>query len=331
MKAVKVTTPGPVDVLQVVDDFPVPQPREHDVVVDVKAIGVNPIDYKARDGEYGPKEIVGYDVAGIVSAVGSAVTRFKVGDEVYAAGDINRPGSYAEKTALDERVVALKPKRLSFAEAAALPLTALTAFEAYEEQFHLQDAKAPATLLVFAGAGGVGSIAIQLAKVFFPAVTVVATASRPETVEFARKQGADHVISHRGSIKEQSAAVGIAGYDYILATVGIDDQAHFDSLVDVLNPFGHISSILPPGTPLQLGALFIKRASLHFELMFSRSWTGIGIERQGDILTRIAEKVDQGLIHSTLTSTLNLWKDHKEAQEQQASGTVIGKIVLLNE
>jgi NADPH:quinone reductase len=141
MKAVHVTKPGNVDVQVVVDDFPLPELRARDVLVDVKSVGVNPIDYKARDGMFGPKQVVGYDFAGVVSAVGPEVSLFKVGDEVWGAGDITRLGSYAEKLAIDERIISLKPRSLSFVEASVLPLAALTAFEIFEEQFHLQDVK----------------------------------------------------------------------------------------------------------------------------------------------------------------------------------------------
>ena len=217
---------------------PKPEPDHRDLLVRVHAVSINPVDAKMRAGGQSSSpvpdapRIVGWDAAGVVEVVRADVSVFEVGDEVYFAGDVTRPGSYAEYVAVDERIVGRKPESLNFEEAAAIPLTALTAWEGIIETMSAQDG----VILIVGGAGGVGSIPTQIAKQVC-GLRVVATASRPETEAFCRQMGADAVINHHEDMAPQLKALELSGADYIFSTA---DLANFPQLVACLNPLGNL-------------------------------------------------------------------------------------------
>jgi len=305
---------------------PVPLPR--DLLVKVRAIGVNPVDVAERKMNLflppSDNRIVGWDASGVVEAVGNEVKHFKVGDEVYFAGSVLRNGSYAEYVVVDERITALKPKNLSHQQAAALPLCTITAWELFEEHFHLDPKQHNKSILIIGGAGGVGSIAIQIAKKAYN-LKVIATASRPETIEFCKKLGADFVINHSKDLHTELKSVGFEGVDYIFCTA--PPNATINQWASILNPLGHAGVILTPSQPIDLSAWFRKRLSLSFEMMFTRPINNLEPEKQGHILARLSALVEKGEIQTTLTETLD-WKDAEKAHASIESGKTIGKIVL---
>lgn len=333
MKAVALTRYLPIDdpdsFLDV--DLPKPSPAGRDILVEVKAIAVNPVDTKVRSPkdkvEPAPR-VLGYDAAGIVAEVGPDVTLFEVGDEVYYAGDITRPGTNQQFHLVDERIVGLKPKTLSFAEAAALPLTTITAYEAMFDRLGIDrdGADAGETILMIGGAGGVGSIAIQLAK--RAGLTVIATASRPETIAWVKELGADHSINHREDMALQTRALGFQHVDHIAI---FNDMRHWAAAVDLIRPEGGIVSIDDTDLPMPMGGMKTKAASLHWEFMFARAMhqTPDMIE-QHNLLNHVAEQIDAGHIRTTLSEVLspinaaNLRKAHKMIE----AGTAKGKIVV---
>jgi zinc-binding alcohol dehydrogenase family protein len=308
-------------------ELPEPELREHDVLVEVRAAGTNPVDYKVGLSRTatGAPVVVGWDFAGIVRKLGSRASGFAMGDEVWGAGDITRTGAYAERLAVDSRIIAKKPRSLSFAEAAALPLTSLTAWEALIARPEL-GLDQPSHVLVIGGAGGVGSIAIQLLKALTKS-TVVATASRPETSEWCRGLGADHVVDHHRDLAAQVAELGIAHVDAVLGTSGTDRQ--LPAIASLLRPFGHLTLIDDPAV-LDIVSLKRKSISVHWELMFTKSLFGYELESQGDILREVAGLVDAGKIRSTLKTRLTgLDAGHVDEAHRilrEASG--IGKTVI---
>lgn len=333
MQAIIQRTYGGPDVLEFAD-VPTPTPGPRDLLVRVIAVSINPVDAKHRHrggaaGDPVPDgiQILGWDAAGIVTAIGPDVVNFNLGDEVYFAGDITRPGSYAQFVAVDERIVGHKPRTLSFEEAAAIPLTALTAWEAMIENMDAQRGSGPTprTILIVGGAGGVGSIAIQIARQVC-GLRVIATASRPETEAFCRKLGAHDVINHRHDFAPQLAALGLPGVDYIFSTAPLDN---FPQLVASLNPLGRIGVILggPPATALDVSGLFPIRGSLSFELMFVRPREGAEPERQGQILNRVADLLDRSVLVTTMTE-VRPWTEVKAAHRAIESGATIGKMVM---
>ncbi|MFB8243420.1 zinc-binding alcohol dehydrogenase family protein, partial [Kitasatospora purpeofusca] len=252
-------------------ELPVPQPGPRDLLVRVEAVALNPVDHKVRQNvdPQGDWKVLGWDAAGTVVAVGSAVELFEVGDEVYYAGAIDRPGANAEYHAVDERIVGRKPASLSFAAAAALPLTALTAWEGLFERLG-QAAVAPdrsGALLVTAAAGGVGAMVSQLARAL-TGLTVVGTASRPESAEFARRMGAHHIVDHREPLAGQLAEVAPEGVDLVFSTVGTD--RNLPAYAEALKPFGAIVAI-DDFDALDIGVLKSKSISFHWEFMYTRS------------------------------------------------------------
>ena len=329
MKAIGITEYGGPEKLSFLD-VPEPQPGPRDLVVRVHAAGVNPVDAKVRSGLRrgmpleGPL-VVGWDGSGVVEAAGPECRRFRPGDEVFFAGDVARPGCHAEKVAVDERIVGRKPRNLTHAESAAIPLTAITAWEALLENMGVPESDTPggATLLVVGGGGGVGAIAIQIAKVVC-GLHVVATASRSESRAFCQKFHADSVIDHTEDLKAQTDALGLDGYDYVLSAA---DTSNLAAVVQVLNPLGRICYILPAHGPLDLTELFMKRASLSFEMMFTRPLLDVEPERQGAILDRVAGLLEAGVLRTTLTRTLD-WSHFGEAHRQIETGHTTGKIVL---
>ncbi len=312
---------------------PTPTPGPRDLLVRVHATAVNPVDAKMRSGGSpgaavpNPPLIVGWDAAGEVVAVGSSVQRFAVGETVFFAGDVTRPGSYAHYVAVDERIVAHKPESVSFEEAAAVPLTALTAWEGLIETLGAQQSPNgnPQTVLIVGGAGGVGSIAIQIAKQVCN-LHVIATASRQESREVCLRLRADATIDHTQPFAPQLRERGMDGVDFIFTTAPL---TNFAELVSVLNPLGRICAILggPPAQALDVSGLFPIRGSLAFELMFTRPRLGVEPEKQGQILGRISDLLDQGVLVTTMTEARS-WRDVQNAHRQIESGHTMGKIVL---
>ncbi|MFE7466997.1 zinc-binding alcohol dehydrogenase family protein [Streptomyces sp. NPDC057499] len=311
--------------------LPVPQPGPRDLLVRVEAIAVNPVDYKVRQNTDpgGEPKVLGWDAAGVVVGVGDAVTAFEVGDEVFYAGAIDRPGANARFHAVGERIVGHKPTTLSFAAAAALPLTSLTAWEGLFERLGLHDGalKNSGTLLVTAAAGGVGAMAAQLARAL-TGLTVIGTASRPESARFARRMGATHVVDHHKSLPPQVAAVAPDGVDFVFSTAGTD--VNMAAYADVLKPMGQIVAIDDFG-PVEIGLLKSKSISFHWEFMFTRSLHRTPDRAvQGYVLNQIARLVDAGILTTTATTdlgTINA-QNLREAHRVLESGKAIGKITL---
>jgi zinc-binding alcohol dehydrogenase family protein len=328
-KSLPVTDPEALVDLTV--EMPAPGPR--DLRVAVKAVSVNPVDTKLRmrahptAGE--PNKILGYDAAGVVEAVGAAVSLFKPGDEVFYAGSIARPGTNSEFHLVDERIVGRKPKSLSFAQAAALPLTSITAWEMLFDRFGVVPGKTPdgRALLVIGGAGGVGSMMIQLARKL-TALTVIATASRKETRDWCLKLGADHVIDHSRPLAAQLDAIGQRQVALIAGVSGTDTS--FPQIADIIAPQGKFALIDDPET-LDIKPLKRKSVSVHWEAMFTRSmFETADMIAQHRLLNEVAAMIDSGLIVTTAAQELtpinaaNLIKAHAQIE----SGTTIGKVVL---
>jgi len=277
--------------------------------------------------------IPGWDASGVVEAVGTEATLFKPGDEVYFAGAINRAGSFAEYTVVDERIVGRKPSSLIHEDAAALPLTSLTAWEMLVEGFGIpvpadvgdETVNRNKTLLVLGGAGGVGSIALQIAKHALKIGRVIGSASRAETVAYSKAHGADYTINHRNPLADELAKLGLKGVDFIFNTSEPDPV--IEQLIELVNPLGKIGHILPIQKPVNTAPLFMKRGSLVWEMMFARGVYGVEPERQGAILNRVASLVDSKVLRSTANVRF-AWDKLAEALALQGSGRAIGKIVL---
>lgn len=311
-----------------------PQPKSRDLLVEVRAISVNPVDAKVRSGggpgrPDGQLQILGWDAAGIVKSVGCDVRSFKPGDEVYYAGDVGRPGSYAEFQCVDERIVGRKPASLGFAAAAALPLTTITAWESMFDRMKIsQDPARVGSILIIGGAGGVGSIATQLAR-RLTALTVIATASRPETQAWCREMGAHHVIDHRQPLAAQVKAIVPGGVNYVLALTKTED--HFDEIIAAMAPQSAIALIENVARPVDINKLKPKCISLHWEFMFARArYQTDDMGEQGRLLSEVARLVEAGQIRTTMRQNLGpINADNlKRAHALIESGTTIGKIVL---
>jgi len=321
----------PESLLDVEIEKPVPQGR--DILVQVKAISVNPADWRYRERKDPNDEsltILGFDVAGIVEQVGPECTLFKPGDEVYYAGSSVRQGGNSEFHLVDERIVGKKPASLNFAQAAALPLTSLTAWEALFQRLGIQknaDVNRNKNILIIGAAGGVGSIATQLAKL--AGLTVIGTASRPESVQWAKNHGADYTINHKQPFAPQLQELGISSVDYIFCLNDVDQ--HLPGMAEVIAPQGKICSILPFEKPANLGMLFLKSVTFVWELMFTRSMfqTEDMIE-QHRILNELADLVDEGKVKTTLAELLKPINaaNLRQALLKSKAGNMIGKIVL---
>ena len=331
MKAIGYNQPGPITASEALVEFEAATPvlKPNDLLVEVKGISVNPVDVKVRasaPANQGTK-IIGYDAAGIVREVGSKVSKFKVGDEVFYAGDITRPGTNAALHAVDERIVGKKPASLDFAEAAGLPLTSITAWELLFDSLNVNEGEGEGkALLVIGGAGGVGSMLIQLAKKLTK-LTVIATASRPETVTWVQKMGADHVINHRKPLATQINSLGITP-SYVAALNGTEQ--HFPAIVELIKPRGHIAVIDDPKS-LDIRLIKSKALSFSWEFMFTRSmYQTDDIDQQHTLLNRVSTLVDEGVLVSTVTNNFGKLSVEtlKAAHEAQESGRVIGKNVL---
>jgi zinc-binding alcohol dehydrogenase family protein len=310
-----------------------PEPAGFDLLVEIQAVSVNPVDVKrrARDDPAGVPRVLGYDASGIVVAMGERATRFRPGDAVYYAGALQRPGSNGQFQLVDERLVGHKPARLSFAEAAALPLTALTAWELMFERIGLGRHPTPdkRVLLLVGGAGGVGSIAIQLAR-RLTGLTVLATASREETRGWCLDMGAHHVIDHSQLMTAQLHTLGLRSADVILGLNASD--RHLSEIADMIAPFGHFG-IIDDAKGADFGRFKSKSASIHWEFMFTRSsFSTPDMRRQGEILDEISDLVDAGRLRSTLSEIVGpIDAAHlREAHRRLEGGRAYGKIVLAN-
>lgn len=313
-------------------EHPIPQPGPDDLRVKVAAVSVNPVDTKIRKNRVpapGDIEILGWDAVGTVDAIGAAVKGFTVGDRVYYAGDVNRPGSNAEYQLVDARIVGHAPTSLNDAQAAALPLTTITAWEILFDRLGVpEQGGAGQTLLVTGAAGGVGSILVQLARTLTK-LTVIGTASRPETQAWVKTMGAHHVINHHQPLAPQLEQQGIAHLNFMASLT--HTEQHWLDLVALAAPYGHIALIDDPATPLDLMPLKRKSLSVHWEFMFTASlFKTAEMPKQGQLLSRVAQLVDQGILKSTLTETLQPINaaNLKKAHAQLESGQTLGKIVL---
>ena len=331
MKAIGYNQPGPIDTENALIEFEADTPTlgPRDLLVEVRGISVNPVDVKVRTNKIPENgtQIIGYDAAGIVREIGESVKCFNVGDEVFYAGDITRPGTNSELHAVDERIVGKKPSSLGFAEAAGLPLTSITAWELLFDSMGVKEEGGDGeSILIIGGAGGVGSILIQLVKKL-TGLTIITTASRPETIEWVKKMGADHVIDHRESLTEQVNALGFEPY-YVASLTGTDQ--HFSSILELIKPRGHVAFIDDPET-LDIKAGKMKSLSFSWEFMFARSmFQTADIDMQQKLLNRVSAMIDAGDLKTTVNKNLGNMSVEtlSVAHREQASGTVIGKNVL---
>jgi zinc-binding alcohol dehydrogenase family protein len=334
MKAVGYQKSLPItDAKSLVDiELPQPTPIARDLLVRVQAVSVNPVDAKMRmraEPPAGEWRVLGWDAAGVVQAAGPDATLFKVGDAVFYAGTLNRQGTNSQFHLVDERIVGPKPKTLSHTEAAALPLTAITAWETLFDRLDVNKPVAGAAnaVLIIGGAGGVGSIAIQLVRALTD-LTVIATASRPETVAWVKQLGAHHVVDHGKPLAAEVAKLGLGAPAFVFSTTQTD--RHFDQIVEVLAPQGRFGLIDDPDL-IDVRKLKRKSASLHWEFMFTRSmFETADVLEQNRLLTQVSRLVDAGKIKSTLGDTFgainaaNLRRAHALIE----SGKAKGKIVL---
>lgn len=307
-------------------EAPLPELRPRDLLVRVEAVSVNPVDTKRRRGlPSGESKRFGFDAAGTVVAIGSKVVGFTLGDEVYYAGDITRDGTNAEFHAVDERIVGHKPSTLDFADASALPLTTITAWEALFEKLHL-DADSRGVLLVVSGAGGVGSILTQLARQL-AGVTIVATASRQESREFVTRMGAHHVVDHSGDLAAAVRAVAPDGVRWVFSP---QTAAHFDAYAELLMPFGELVTI-DGASGLDTTRLVQTSITWHQEWMFTRAkFETPDMGEQGRLLDAVAGLIDDGRVVSTLTTRLDGFtpENLRRAHELVESGRSVGKVVV---
>ena len=310
-----------------------PEPQAHDLLVDVRAVAVNPVDTKIRAGvapEPGRWKVLGWDAVGTVRAVGAAVTGFRPGDRVWYAGAIQRAGANSEQHLVDERIAALAPTSLDDAQAAALPLTAITAWEMLFDRLRVPrgtDANGQ-VLLVVGAAGGVGSILVQLARQL-TGLTVVGTASRPETREWVQQLGAHAVIDHREPLAEAYQKTGLPAPAYVVSLTQTDQ--HFAQIAELIAPQGRFGLIDDPAPgSIDIGKLKRKSVSLHWELMFTRSLFGTpDMIEQHQLLTEVAALVDAGRLRSTLgehfgtINAANLRRAHALLESGQARGKIV--------
>ncbi len=334
MRAIGYREPGDIGRDDALTDIelPTPVPAGRDILVQVRAVSVNPVDTKVRKSskpEQGEWKVLGWDAAGIVSAVGSDATLFRPGDEVFYAGAIGRPGTNSEYHLVDERIVGAKPRTLDWAAAAALPLTAITAWETL---FDRLDVRRPVpgaaqAILIIGGAGGVGSIAIQIARALTD-LTVIATASRPETAAWVKEMGAHHVVNHAEPLAAQVAALGIGAPAFVFSTT--QTIRHLDEVAELIAPQGRFALIDDPAT-LNVNVFKRKSVSIHLELMYTRSIYGTpDMGEQGRLLNEVSRYVDAGTLRTTMTERVpginaaNLRRVHAQVE----SGTTRGKIVL---
>jgi len=340
MKAIGQFEYGSPDVLKLIE---VPKPeiiQPRDILVQIKAVATNPVDFKKRSNRGKPGKpdpapvIFGWDASGVVAEIGKEVSLFKIGDEVYFAGSVTRQGCNAEYCLVDERIVGRKPKNLSHEESAAIPLTGLTSWEALVHQMEIpipnneaQEKKNRSkTILITGGAGGVGSIAIQIAKKILM-LRVIATGSREETKQFCKSMGADLVIDHSKNYVEEMKGIGIQDVDYIFDTSGIPSEL-YETLVKITKPLGKICTIVEQSQPINITAGMGKGIHWIWELMFTRSLFNFDLETQGMILNTLADLLERKVIEPRVTTTFKHMTQLVEAHKLQESGKTIGKIVI---
>ena len=337
MKAIAITRKLPLDDPQcfVEIDVPTPEPGPHDLLVRVKAVSANPVDYKVRrrrDPADTKPRILGWDAAGVVEAGGSETSLFKPGDAVYYAGDINRAGSNAEFHLVDERIVGRKPSTLSFAESAALPLTSITAWETLFDRFQIPPGEPSITddrtLLILGGAGGVGSMAIQLARQL-TGLKIVATASRPESSAWCRELGSHYIVNHFGDWPGELKQLGFPEVHYIACFN--DTITHWERMAAAIQPQGLICSIVEAGQPFDMNLIRSKSAGFVWELMFTRAmYQTQDMVEQHRLLNRVAAMVDAGRLRTTMRESLGALTPANvaEAHRRLESGRTIGKLVM---
>ncbi len=335
MKAVGLTHYLPIDNENSLLDLEIPKPtaKGKDLLVQVKAVSVNPVDTKVRapkDQVESEPRILGWDAAGIVVEVGEAVIEFQPGDEVYYAGDITRPGSNSEFQLVDARIVGRKPKNLDFANAAALPLTGITAWEALFERLNIDKTGTDAgkSILIINGAGGVGSIAIQLAKKLAK-LNVIATASRSETTAWCQKLGADQVVNHRNNLADEIEKIGYQNVDYILCLN--DTDGHWQAMTKAIKPQGTICSIVGNKQPLEMDTLKSKSVGMVWEFMFTRSmYQTKDMAEQSNLLNSLSKAIEDDVIISTCRDVVKPIdaKNLRDVHQRLEQGKTIGKIVL---
>ena len=338
MKAIGYLTPKSIDQQDALVDFELPTPTAtgRDLLVKVKAISVNPVDTKVRANaapEEGQYKILGWDAVGEVTAVGEEVEHYQVGDKVWYAGDISRSGTNAEYHLVDERIVGKQPTTVSDTQAAALPLTAITAWELLFDrlQFELTpntETSAKVRLLIIGASGGVGSILTQLAAKLTNA-TIIGTASRPESQKWVTDLGADYVIDHSKPLTDELKRIEVDDVTHVISLT--QTQAHFDQIVEALAPQGHLALIDDPTEPLDIMKLKRKSLSLHWELMFTRSlYQTEDMDKQRQLLNSVSSMIDDGELVTTLGQhfgKINA-KNLKKAHAYIESGKSIGKVVL---
>ncbi len=307
-----------------------PDPGANDLLVRVEAIGMNPVDFKARVG-FGKDGVLGWDACGIVEKTGHEVTGIQAGDRVYYAGDITRPGCNAEYHLVDHRIAGLAPKTLPAADAAAMPLTTITAWEGLFDRLGFvaeAGANTGKSVMIIGGAGGVGSVAIQLAH--WAGLKVYATASRPETVTWCKSLGADITLNHRNSLEEELKATGATGVEAIFCTTQV--ERHWQSMAESILPQGKIVLIDDPGEALDLTLMKNKSVAVIWEFMYTRSmFQTDDMAEQGKLLVQVAELLDAGTLVTTRQETLKgLTPENIRAMHvKQESGAMMGKQVLV--
>ncbi len=310
-------------------ELPSPAVSGRDILVEIKAIAVNPVDYKVRQGmkpEADQWKILGWDATGIVKAVGEEVSLFEVGDEVWYAGDLGRTGSYAEFQLVDERIVGRKPSNLTYGEAAALPLTTLTAWELLFDRMEVDKENPNKSILVIGAAGGVGSIMVQLLKQLTQ-LNIVGTASRETTTAWLKELGADYVINHRNKLSEEFAQHGLPEPDYVVSLNATEQ--HLDEIVKIIKPQGKFGFIDDPKT-MNVMPFKRKAVSTHIELMFTRSlYQTDDMIEQHRILNEAARLIDEGVLKTTVGENLglinaaNLRKAHALLETHAAKGKIV--------
>jgi len=334
MRATAYQTPQPIaaETALVDIELPTPEPLGRDLLVEIKAVSVNPVDTKVRSKAAPPEgewRVLGFDAAGIVKAVGPDVTLFKPGDAVFYAGSIDRPGTNAEFHLVDERIVGRKPASLDFAAAAALPLTAITAWEMLFDRLKVRDGVSGAAnaILIIGGAGGVGSIAVQLARSLTD-LAVIATASRPETAAWVKELGAHHVVDHSKPLAAEVEALGIGAPAFVFSTTST--AQHLPAIVETIAPQGRFGLIDDPAT-LDVMPFKRKAVSTHWELMFTRPlFQTPDMIEQHNLLNAVSQLVDDGNIRTTLAETVGTInaENLRKAHAQIESGRTRGKLVL---
>jgi NADPH2:quinone reductase len=311
-------------------NIPKPTPTGRDLLVKIEAASVNPVDVKTRTRVPVDKKeptILGFDGTGVVESVGDKVTKFKPGDEVFYAGSLVRAGTYAEYHLVDERIVGPKPRSLSFPEAAAVPLTSITSWEMLFHRLAIPEGAGGATVLIIGGTGGVGSMAVQLARQLTGLTVITTSFADPKEQEWCHKNGADHVIDHMNPIAAQIAALKVAPVKYVFSTNMTDH--HYPQIAELIAPQGRFGLIDDP-EPLDLKLLKVKSVSIHWENMFTRSvFQTEDMEAQHDLLTRLSQMIDKGQIRTTLAEVLgpinaaNLTGAHDRIWQRRAPGKMV--------